>query len=116
MDWKTIETVSIVNREGESEDIKIQYDGNHYRIQNTFGNINLEFDVSSGFELADKLSAIITSDINQEIISFLNQQDIKEDAKNTQSKQMNLFSNSKNLENKISAKTKESLYQIKGQK
>ena len=119
MSWKTIETVNIVNREGESEDLKIQYDGNYYRIQNSFGNISLEFDISSGFELSDKLSAIIASDINEEIMNFLNQKDIEEDAKNMQSKQMNLFNNSKNLQNKasnINAKTKEALKETKSWK
>ena len=116
MTWKTIETVNIVNREGETEDLKIQYDGNYYRIQNSFGNINLEFDVSSGFELADKLSSIIESDINEEIMNFLNQKDIEEDENNAKVKQMSLFSNSKNLQNKINPKTKEALTQTKSWK
>ena len=48
MNWKTIETVSIVNSEGESENIQIQHNGNFYKIRNEFGNMSFDFDISSG--------------------------------------------------------------------
>ena len=75
MNWKTIETVKIVNRDNEVENLEIQSDGNFYKIQNEFGNVSFEFDVSSGFELASTLQMIIENDINHEITSFLNEQD-----------------------------------------
>ena len=75
MNWKTIETVKIVNRDNEVENLEIQSDGNFYKIQNEFGNLSFEFDVSSGFELANTLREIIDNDINEEITSFLNEQD-----------------------------------------
>lgn len=75
MNWKTIETVKIVNRDNEVENIVIQSDGNFYKIQNEFGNVSFEFDVSSGFDLANTLQTIIENDISNEITNFLNEQD-----------------------------------------
>jgi hypothetical protein len=75
MNWKTIETVKIVNRDNEVENLEIQSDGNFYKIQNEFGNLSFEFDVSSGFELANTLREIIDNDISDEITNFLNEQD-----------------------------------------
>ena len=75
MNWKTIETVKIVNRDNEVENIVIQSDGNFYKIQNEFGNVSFEFDVSSGFDLANTLQVIIENDISNEITNFLNEQD-----------------------------------------
>lgn len=75
MNWKTIETVKIVNRDNETENLEIQCDGNFYKIQNEFGNVSFEFDISSGFELVNALQTIIEDDINHEIINFLNAQD-----------------------------------------
>mgnify|MGYP003138154822 FL=1 len=94
MNWKTIETVKIVNRDNEVEDLHIQHDGNFYRIKNAFGNINIEFDVSSGFDLASTLSKIIESDISDEITSFLNEKDYRDSQGNadTTAKQVDLFS------------------------
>ena len=113
MNWKTIETISIVNREGDVENIQIQHDGNFYKIQNEFGNMSFEFDISSGFNFADTLQAIITSDINNEITQYLNSQDFKEsrrdnsnvndnDDVNTDStsSQVDLFENVKSINNK----------------
>ena len=107
MDWKTVESVTIVNRDGESENYKIQHDGNFYRIQNDFGNISFEFDVSSGFELSDKLQGIIAADIQKEINKFLNEQDAITDAKNSKATQMKLFGSTKNIKNKLNQKTKD---------
>ncbi len=114
MDWKTIETIKIVNREGEVENFEIQSDGNYYKLQNAFGNLSFEFDVSSGWELADKLSSIISDDINREITNFLNQKDIEEDMNNVQAKQMNLFDKKKNFKNNINFKTKKSIQKNQG--
>ena len=74
MNWKTIETVKIVNRDNEVENLEIQSDGNFYKIQNEFGNVSFEFDISSGYELANLLQTIIGNDINDEINNFLNEQ------------------------------------------
>ena len=97
MNWKTIETVKIVNRDNEVENIVIQSDGNFYKIQNEFGNVSFEFDVSSGFDLANTLQAIIGNDINDEITNFLNEQDQANcsgtsDPNQKRSKQVDLFS------------------------
>jgi len=97
MNWKTIETVKIVNRDNEVENIEIQCDGNFYKIQNEFGNVSFEFDVTSGFDLANTLQAIIGNDINDEITNFLNEQDQANcdgisDANHGMSKQVDLFS------------------------
>lgn len=105
MNWKTIETVSIVNTEGVTENIHIQHDGNFYKIQNEFGNMSFEFDTSSGFNFADTLQAIITSDINNEITQFLNKQDARDsqgsnDYVNGTPSQVGLFENVKSINNK----------------
>jgi hypothetical protein len=105
MNWKTIETVSIVNTEGVTENIHIQHDGNFYKIQNEFGNVSFEFDISSGFNFADTLQAIITSDINNEITQFLNKQDARDsqgsnDYVNGTPSQVGLFENVKSINNK----------------
>lgn len=113
MNWKTIETISIVNREGDVENIQIQHDGNFYKIQNEFGNMSFEFDISSGFNFADTLQAIITSDINNEITQYLNSQDFKESRRDNNnvndnddvnadstSSQVDLFENVKSINNK----------------
>jgi hypothetical protein len=105
MNWKTIETISIVNRDGDVENIQIQHDGNFYKIQNEFGNMSFEFDVSSGFNFADTLQAIITSDINNEITQFLNKQDFKDshgdnDNVNDMPTQVDLFKNVKSMNKK----------------
>jgi hypothetical protein len=105
MNWKTIETVSIVNTEGVTENIHIQHDGNFYKIQNEFGNMSFEFDISSGFNFADTLQAIITSDINNEITQFLNKQDARDsqgsnDYVNGTPSQVGLFENVKSINNK----------------
>ena len=113
MNWKTIETISIVNREGDVENIQIQHDGNFYKIQNEFGNMSFEFDISSGFNFADTLQAIITSDINNEITQYLNSQDFKESRRDNSnvndnddvnadstSSQVDLFENVKSINNK----------------
>ena len=105
MNWKTIETVSIVNTEGVTENIHIQHDGNFYKIQNEFGNMSFEFDISSGFNFADTLQAIITSDINNEITQFLNKQDTRDsqgsnDYVNGTPSQVGLFENVKSINNK----------------
>ncbi len=105
MNWKTIETISIVNREGDVENIQIQHDGNFYKIQNEFGNMSFEFDVSSGFNFADTLQAIITSDINNEITQFLNKQDFKDshgdnDNVSDTPTQVDLFKNVKSMNKK----------------
>ena len=91
MSWKIIETVNVTNSDNEVEEIQIQTDGNFYRVENSFGNIRFEFDVSSGYELAEKLLTIITGDINEEITNFLNEKDYQ----NTmpEESQMNLFGN-----------------------
>jgi hypothetical protein len=75
MNWKTIETVKIVNTDNQVEELKIQTNGNYYKIQNEFGNVSFEFDISSGYELASKLQTVIGNDINDEITKFLNEQD-----------------------------------------
>ncbi len=105
MNWKTIETVSIVNTEGVTENIHIQHDGNFNKIQNEFGNMSFEFDTSSGFNFADTLQAIITSDINNEITQFLNKQDARDsqgsnDYVNGTPSQVGLFENVKSINNK----------------
>ena len=113
MNWKTIETISVVNREGDVENIQIQHDGNFYKIQNEFGNMSFEFDISSGFNFADTLQAIITSDINNEITQYLNSQDFKESRRDNDNvndnddvnadstpSQVDLFENVKSINNK----------------
>ena len=117
MNWKTIETISIVNREGDIENIQIQHDGNFYKIQNEFGNMSFEFDISSGFNFADTLQAVITSDINNEITQYLNSQDFKESRRDNDnvndsdnddlnidstSSQVDLFENVKSMNKKNS--------------
>jgi len=78
------------NRENENENFVIQYDGNFYRIQNEFGNISFEFDVSSGYAFVQELNGIINSDIENEINSFLNEQDLDNDNDN---RQVDMFNN-----------------------
>lgn len=73
MNWKTISNIEMRNREGEMEMFQIQYDGDFYRIQNEFGNMSFEFDVSSGHHFAEELISIISADIENEINSFLNE-------------------------------------------
>ena len=116
MNWKTIETVKIVNRDNEVENLEIQCDGNFYKIQNEFGNVSFEFDISSGFELVNALQTIIENDINHEIINFLNEQDQinssgNEDAPAGIPSQVELFSdidsynkNSKGMNIKLNSK------------
>tara|TARA_Y100001937_G_C7028348_1_gene288864 strand:+ start:389 stop:751 length:363 start_codon:yes stop_codon:yes gene_type:complete len=84
MSWKTLSKIDIRNRDGESENFEIQHDGNYYRIQNEFGNISFEFDVSSGYTLSEELSSIIKNDVEDEINSFLNEQDVAKDSKGLQ--------------------------------
>ena len=116
MNWKTIETVKIVNRDNETENLEIQCDGNFYKIQNEFGNVSFEFDISSGFELASALQTIIENDINHEIINFLNEQDQINSSGNQDTpvgipSQVELFSdndnynkNSKGMNSKLNSK------------
>jgi len=79
MSWKTLSKIEMRNRENDTETFTIQYDGNFYRIQNEFGNISFEFDVSSGYTFAEELSGIISSDIESEINTFLTEQNIQND-------------------------------------
>ncbi len=88
MSWKVLDTVKMVNSNNEEEMFSIQSDGNVYKIENEFGNISFEFDLTSGYELSEKIQLLITADINEEITSFLNSKDAEEDYK---SAQMNLF-------------------------
>lgn len=114
MAWKTLSEVKMRSRDKNVETFVVQYDGNFYRIQNEFGNISFEFDVSSGYELVEVLESYIMDDINREINSFLNEEDERRDIRdvngssnesvNTElrsgdnddsSKQLNLFSERK---------------------
>ena len=88
MSWKVLDTVKMVNSNNEEEMFSIQSDGNVYKIENEFGNISFEFDLTSGYELSEKIQLLITADINEEITNFLNSKDAEEDYK---SAQMNLF-------------------------
>ena len=92
MNWKTLSKINIRNRDGDSENFEIQHDGNYYRIQNEFGNISFEFDVSSGYTLAEELSSIIKVDVENEINNFMNQQDFDKDC---DSPQVDMFENNK---------------------
>ena len=93
MNWKTIETVSIVNSEGESENIQIQHNGNFYKIRNEFGNMSFDFDISSGCDLIETLQTIITTDFNKEVNDFLSRQDFENSIRNENDiqSQLNLF-------------------------
>ena len=109
MTWKTLSKIEMRNRENDTETFSIQYDGNFYRIQNEFGNISFEFDVSSGYTFAEELNGIITSDIESEINTFLTDQNIQNDNDNysdndccsdvDNARQMSLF-NQKNIKYK----------------
>lgn len=90
MSWKTLSKIEMRNRENENENFVIQYDGNFYRIQNEFGNISFEFDVSSGYAFAQELNGIINSDIENEINDFLNERDSNGD---NDIRQVDMFSN-----------------------
>lgn len=90
MSWKTLSKIEMRNRENENENFVIQYDGNFYRIQNEFGNISFEFDVSSGYAFVQELNSIINSDIENEINDFLNERDSNGD---NDSRQVDMFSN-----------------------
>ncbi len=90
MSWKTLSKIEMRNRENEKENFVIQYDGNFYRIQNEFGNISFEFDVSSGYAFVQELNAIINSDIENEINNFLNEQDSNGDSDD---RQIDMFDN-----------------------
>ena len=88
MNWKVVDTVKMVNSSNEEELFSIQTDGIIYKIENEFGNISFEFDLTSGYELSEKLQTIIAADINEEIVNFLNSKDMESDA---EGEQMNLF-------------------------
>lgn len=90
MSWKTLSKIEMRNRENENENFVIQYDGNFYRIQNEFGNISFEFDVSSGCAFVQELNAVINSDIENEINNFLNEQDSNGDSDD---RQIDMFDN-----------------------
>ena len=90
MSWKTLSKIKMRNHENETENIAIQYNGNFYRIQNEFGNISFDFDVSSGYAFAEELISIIKNDIENEINDFLNEQDSNGDRDD---RQMDMFSN-----------------------
>ena len=75
MTWNTLGEVKIRSREGNVELFTLQSDGNFYRIRNEFGNISFEFDVSSGYELAEILEMNIIADINREANNFMNAED-----------------------------------------
>jgi len=123
MNWKTIETVKIVNSDNEVENLEIQSNGNFYKIQNEFGNVSFEFDVSSGFEFANVLQTIIGNDINNEITNFLNEQDQAnsngiDDTTSDSPKQVDLFSDIDNFNKKskgmnIKYNTKKAINSIK---
>ena len=42
MTWKVVSSTNLIGRDGDSENITIQHDGNLYRIQNEFGNMFFE--------------------------------------------------------------------------
>ena len=111
MSWKTLSKIEMRNRENETENFVIQYDGNFYRIQNEFGNISFEFDVSSGSTFVEELNSIISSDILSEINTFLNEQNMQNDndccSDVDTHPQMNLFDN-KNINYKNSKSVKPS--------
>jgi hypothetical protein len=75
MTWTKLSEVKIRNRDGNFEIFTIQSNGDFYRIQNDFGNVSFEFDVSSGYELVEELGSIITNEINQQVNTFMNQED-----------------------------------------
>ena len=102
MNWKTIETVSIVNSEGETENIQIQHDGNFYKIRNEFGNMSFDFNITSACDLIDTLHSIVTTDINKEVNDFLSRQDFEESIcnENDIQSQLNLFENVNKLNDK----------------
>jgi len=79
MAWNTLSEVKMRSRDKSVESFFIQHDGNFYRLQNEFGNVSIEFDVSSGYELVEVLGSHIMDDINQEINSFLNEEDSRRD-------------------------------------
>jgi len=81
MAWNTLSEVKMRSRDKSVEIFSIQHDGNFYRLQNEFGNVSIEFDVSSGYELVEVLGSHIMDDINQEINSFLNEEDSRRDAR-----------------------------------
>ena len=72
MTWKVLSNTKLVDRNGDVENVTIQYDGNFYRIQNDFGNMFFEFDASSGYEFATTLNEIIKADIEEEVVNYLN--------------------------------------------
>ncbi len=79
MAWNTLTEIKMRSRDKSVESFFIQHDGNFYRLQNEFGNISIEFDVSSGYELVEVLGAHIMDDINQEINTFMNDEDARRD-------------------------------------
>jgi len=70
MNWKTLSKIEMRNRENDTETFTIQYDGNFYRIQNEFGNISFEFDVSSGYTFAEELTVLLTLILKMKLILF----------------------------------------------
>ena len=103
MNWKTIETVRIVNSEGNTENIEIQQSGNFYNIRNEFGNMSFNFDVSSGSDLIEALQTIIATDINKEVNDFLTGQNFENSIRNEndiKDRQIGLFESAKNINDK----------------
>ena len=72
--WKTINRVSIVNPDGDSEIVEIKKSDNFYRIQNEFGNVFFEFDSNSGIKFAEELFSIIYSEIFSEVTTLLEEE------------------------------------------
>ena len=91
MTWKVINNVKLVDRSGDIENVTIQHDGNCYRIQNDFGNMFFEFDVSSGYDLIRELDSILTADIESEIVNFLNQKSRDDSDLDNDDPQIKLF-------------------------
>lgn len=73
MSWNKLTEIKTINSDNETEVIQILSNGNFYRIQNEWGNLSFEFDLSSGYRLAEELSNIVNADIHLEIERFLDE-------------------------------------------